>query len=206
MTLYDVTLPLRETMVVYPGDPELAVEPVFRIDSGDSCNVSLLHMGTHLGTHIDPPLHYLAEGAAIDEFPLELMVGSGLVLDLRSKPAITAADLAAFDLHGADRVLLKTDNSPKLRLNTFSKAFVSLSLDGAAHLIECGVKLVGIDYYSIEDYESDGAVHKLLLSASVFIVEGLNLRDVPAGPCRIYCFPLRIVGGDGSPARVVVEV
>jgi len=183
----------------------LAVEPVFRIDSGDSCNVSLLRIGTHLGTHIDPPLHYLADGPGVDEFPLELMVGSGLILDLRSKPSITAVDLAHLDLCGADRVLLKTDNSAKLGLNTFSKDFVSLSADAAVYLVERGVKLVGIDYYSIEDYESNGEVHKLLLSAGVFIVEGLNLSEAPAGPCRIYCFPLRIARGDGSPARVVVE-
>lgn len=205
MAMYDVTLPLGEGMAPYPGDPELALEPVFRIDSGDSCNVSLLRMGTHLGTHVDPPLHYLPNGRGVDEFPLELMVGSGLILDLRSRLAINAGDLGHFDLLGTDRVLLKTDYSPKLQLQTFSKDFVGLSLDAAAHLIDRGVKLVGIDCYSIEDYESEGEVHRLLLSAGVFILEGLNLSAVPTGPCRIYCFPLRIVRGDGSPARVVVE-
>ncbi len=206
MAMYNVTLPLHEGITPYPGDPELAIEPVFRIDSGDSCNVSQLRIGTHLGTHIDPPLHYLTDGRGVDEFPLGLMVGAGLILDFRLKPAIDARDLAEFDLGGADRVLLKTDYSQKLQLKTFCKDFVGLSLDAAAYLIDQGVKLVGIDSYSIEDYESEGEVHRLLLSAGVFILEGLNLSNVPAGPCRIYCFPLRIVRGDGSPARVLVEV
>lgn len=110
------------------------------------------------------------------------------------------------DLRDQIRVLFKTDNSPKLLLREFREDYVHLTEDAAQFLVERDVKLVGIDYCSIERYQNPGApVHVTLLRAGILIVEGVNLNEIPAGPCEIYCLPLRIQGADGSPARVIIK-
>jgi len=119
---------------------------------------------------------------------------------------VDANTLRKRDLQGQTRVLFKTDNSSHLRSRTFCEDFVYLTEDGALYLVEAGVRLVGIDYVSIERFGNIGApVHHILLSAGVVIVETLDLQQVPVGPCDVYCLPLRIRCGDGAPARVLVR-
>lgn len=206
MTLYDATLPLRSNMVTFPGDPPFEMTPFFQRGKGDRFNLCLVSMGTHLGTHVDPPAHYLDEGSTVDQIPLEVFVGPGIVLDMRGKRSIDRADLEEHPIGEYPRVLFKTDNGPKLLQTEFDENYVHLTRDGALYLVECGVRLVGIDYLSIEAYHNTNApVHTILLESGVLVVEGVNLLEVPAGPCVIYCLPLRIEGGDGAPARVLVE-
>jgi len=206
VTWYDASLPLEEGMLSFPGDPLFECRQIFHTSTGDAFNLSALHLSTHTGTHVDPPAHYLVSGRTVDEIPPTTLIGPAIVLDLRSKNCIDRRVLERSDLQGRKRILLKTDNGPKLLDRQFIQDYVCLSEDGAEFLVEYGVALVGIDYLSIERYANKGApVHRRLLGAGVVVVEAVNLLNVPAGPCEIFCLPLNIRQGDGAPARVVVR-
>jgi arylformamidase len=207
MPLYDATITLHEGMLLYPGDPPFKLQSRYRLADGGPFNLCEISMATQTGTHVDPPAHYFDRGAGVDQIPLSAMVGLGIVLDMRGRPYVDRKALADSPLDGQRRVLLKTDNSQRLQQTEFAADYVYLTEDGATFLVEKGVKLIGIDYLSIEKYQSSGApVHRTLLTAGVLIVEGINLVDVPPGPCKIYCLPLKIKDGDGSPARVLIEM
>jgi len=193
-------------MLTFPGDPQFSIETVFDRSKGDPFNLSLMKVGTHLGTHVDPPAHYVEGGATVDEILPEVMIGPGVILDMRGRPYVDRQALKDAWTEDYPRVLLQTDNSPKLLVPDFDTNYVSLTQDGADFLVSRGVKLVGIDYLSIEKYMNPGApVHHTLIGAGILIVEGLYLAEVPAGPCRIYCLPMKIKGGDGAPARVLID-
>lgn len=168
--------------------------------------MAVMSLGTHLGTHVDPPLHYLDGGAGVDELPLDALVGPGVVLDVRGIPFVDAAALARSSLGDFKRVLLKTDNGAALLERAFREDYVHLTEDGARYLVERDVRLVGIDYLSIEPYRNPGApVHHILLTSGVVILEGAHLLDIPAGPYEIFCLPLCVKGADGAPARLLLR-
>lgn len=207
MVLFDVTVPLREGMFLFPGDPDFTLRPFQQIDQGDPYNLSLLSLGSHVGTHVDPPRHYLAGETGVDRLPLESLIGPGVVLDLRGRKYIDRRALEEAGLRrDHQRVLFQTDNSGLWKETEFNPDFVYLTLEGAELLAAQGVKLVGHDYLSIEEYGRAGApVHRCLLKAGVVILEGVDLSLVPAGEYEIICLPLRIQDGDGAPARVVLR-
>jgi arylformamidase len=204
--IYDVSRPLYDGGLVYPGDPEIRVRSHSSIARGDPANVSSLSLGSHSGTHVDAPSHFIPGGNAMDAIPLERLVGPAVVLDLPEvKTAIGAADLMRHDLDGHRRVLLRTRNSALTATSEFTPEYCALAADGAEYLLRREVELVGIDYLSIEPYGSeDFAVHHLLLERGVVIVEGLNLSAVRAGAYQFICLPLRLEGLDGAPARAVL--
>ncbi|AFM26470.1 cyclase family protein [Desulfomonile tiedjei] len=207
MPLYDATLALHEKMAIFPGDPPFKMTPLFQTTMGDKFNLSTITMGTHTGTHVDPPAHYLNWGYTVDEIPLETLIGPGKILDLTGHPELNRDVLHSCDLKGVARVFFKTDNSRKLLEPDFHENYVSLTKDGASYLSESGIRMVGTDYFSIETYHSSAAeVHHILLQAGILVVESLNLGHIPAGPCTIYCLPLKILGADGAPARVLIEM
>lgn len=207
MPLIDVSLRLSARLPVYPGNPPVELQPVKRVDRGDSSNVSVLHIGTHSGTHVDAPRHFFVDGAAGDTLPLDVLVGPALVAHFPGCPAVGARQLHGLDLRGVTRLLLRTDNSEAwARGAAFDPGFVYLAEDGARLLVERGIRLVGIDALSIERFKEPGApTHHLLLGQGVVIVEGLDLSAVPAGPCEVMCLPLKIGDADGAPARVVLR-
>ncbi|RLB34289.1 MAG: cyclase family protein, partial [Deltaproteobacteria bacterium] len=171
MTLYDATLPMREGMITFPGDPPFRIETFFETRKGDPFNLALLHMGTHLGTHVDPPAHYLEGGATVDQVPLDVLVGPGVFLDLRGQSSINRKTLENAPIGDARRVLFRTDNETLLGAPRFREDFTALTEDGARYLVKRGVRLVGIDYLSIEQYMNPGApVHRTLLGAGVLVV------------------------------------
>lgn len=203
---YDASLPLEEGMLSFPGDPAFECRQIFQTSTGAPFNLSALRMGSHTGTHIDPPAHYIAGGQTVDEIPPEVLVGSAIVLDLRSEGCINRRVLENSDLQGYKRILFKTGNGRKLLQRQFTQDYVYLTEDGAEFLVEYGAALVGIDYLSIERYGNEGApVHRRLLGAGIIVVEAVNLINVPEGPCEIFCLPLKIRHGDGAPARVVIR-
>jgi arylformamidase len=206
MTLYDATLPLRRETLTFPGDPSFEMKPLFQRNLGQPFNLSMVCMGTHQGTHVDPPAHFIDGGARVDEIPLEALVGPGIVLDMIGKRIVDRVDLANSPIGEHVRILMKTDNGPRLLESEFDENYVHLTQEAALYLVERGVRLVGIDYLSVDRFsDEDGPVHKILLKSGVVVLECVNLMEVPAGPCKIYCLPLRIEGGDGAPARVLVE-
>jgi arylformamidase len=207
MRIYDITVPISNELPVYPGDPEIKITRVMSLEAGDVARVSHLSFSTHIGTHIDPPYHFMQDGMPLDQAPLDIFIGPARIVDVGDAASIDAVLLSTFDLDGAERVIFKTRNSRFWReTNEFQKDFVYLETDAAESLVARGVKLVGIDYLSIEKFNFDQpTTHWTLLGAGVFIVEGLDLTGVPAGDYELICLPLKIKDGDGGPARVVLR-
>jgi len=202
----DVSVPLAAGLPAFPGNPEFELQAVKRIAEGGSSNVSRLVLGTHTGTHVDAPWHFFDDGAGADTLPLELLIGRARVIQSSRRGGIGREDLAEAGLREDIRVLLKTANSGFWNGQPFREDYAHLTESGARYLVEQGVKVVGIDYLSIEEFKKPGApAHRALLSAGVIVIEGLNLADAEAGAYEMYCLPLRIAGGDGAPARVVLK-
>jgi arylformamidase len=207
--LIDISLPIGPDLLTWPGDPAVSVEPRLRISRGDPANVSELSLGTHTGTHIDPPVHFIEGAPAIDALPLERTIGPCVVIDARGIPgAMGPGELERLDIQaGSDRVLFRTDASElwqRLPVE-FPDEYPCISPDGAAWLVDRGVGVVGVDFLSIEQRGAPGhPTHVTLLSNHVVIVEGLDLSRVEPGPYELIALPLRIVDGDGGPARAVL--
>jgi arylformamidase len=205
MKLLDVTVPLDSALPVYPGNTPFTLEPIKRIANGGSSNVSTLHLSAHSGTHVDAPRHFFDDGIGVEALAIELLIGRARVIDVTSRTRIDAADLGGLDNEDV-RVLIRTRNSRLWASPEFHSDYVGLSEAGARHLVDRGVKVVGVDYLSVEEYKKPGApAHKALLGAGVIVIEGLNLADVEPGVYEMFCLPLRVVGADGAPARVVLR-
>lgn len=207
MKIYDLTVPISPDLPVYPGDPAVTIEKTMCLEHGDVCSVSRLGLGTHTGTHVDPPSHFVRGGAALDELPLDVLIGQARVVDVGDARVIDAGVLAGFDLRGVERVLFKTRNSRLWQeARGFVRDFVYIEADAAERLVGMGVRLVGIDYLSVEKFDFDAPqTHYALLRNNVVVVEGLDLSGVAAGDYELICLPLKIKDGDGAPARVVLR-
>jgi arylformamidase len=198
MEIIDVSVPVRPGMVIYPGDPAVRLEGVTSMADGDLANVSRLDLGVHTGTHVDAPVHFVEGGAGAESLPLDALVGACVVHETAA-PAVDAAVVAAVEPR-AERVLFKTRNSELWDRDAFIEDNVSLTEDGARALVERGVRLVGIDYLSIGGEEA----HRVLLGAGVVAIESLDLRGVEPGRYTLVGAPLKLVGSDGAPARVLL--
>jgi arylformamidase len=205
----DVSLPIGPDLLVWPGNPGVAITPTSRISRGDSSNVSEVRLGSHTGTHVDPPSHFLDGGTTAQDLPLDVMMGAATVADLRGVAGpIGPGELAGLSLpEDVTRLLLRTDNSALWATGpqAFPAEYVSLSPDGARWLVDHGIRLIGIDFLSIEVRGAPGhPTHRTLLEEGVVILEGLDLSGVEPGAYTLVCFPLKIVGGDGAPTRAVL--
>jgi arylformamidase len=203
--IHDVTVPLAPGMTTYPGDPPFALEPVQQLGR-DPCNLSRMTLSTHTGTHVDAPSHFLAGGATVDQLPLEILLGKARVVQVLARERVDRVDLEALDLRDDLRVLLKTRMSGQLHRSAYQGDHVYLSEDAALYLAQAGIKLVGFDYLSVDRSGAAGyAAHRALLGRGVVVLEGLDLSEVEPGEFEMACLPLRIAGGDGAPARVVLR-
>jgi arylformamidase len=208
MKIYDVTVAIGEDVPIYEGDPRVSIESVKSISKGDSANVSHLCLGAHTGTHVDAPNHFIDGTRRVEDLEIEKLVGRCRVIEVGSEViAIEPSHLANID--GAERVLFKTRNSAFWNdpASGFRTDFTYISPEAARILADAGMKLVGIDYLSVEKFGStDFATHITLLEKEIVILEGLDLREVPAGNYEIVCLPLKYIGGagDGSPARTIL--
>lgn len=208
-TLIDISVPLdAATLPIWPGDPPFVRERFVKMEDGAALNVSRLSSGVHLGTHIDAPYHFVADGATVEQLDLSTLMGTAYVASLPTVDVITAADLAALALPtDTRRLLLHTRNSQHwANANpTFDKQFVAIAPDAAEWLVAQGIALVGIDYLSVQGYHDGPATHQILLRAGVIILEGINLSNVAPGTYELLCLPLKLVGSDGAPARAVLR-
>jgi arylformamidase len=209
--IYDITVPISNELPTWPGDPSVQLTVWRSLSAGDSANVSMLNFGAHTGTHVDAPAHFIEGATMIESLPLDVLIGEVQVIevpdDLRF---INEEFVLTYCAPETTRVLFKTRNSAFWRESepTFHTDFTYLELNAAQRLVERGIKLVGIDYLSIEKYDSPKhETHLALLSYGVVILEGLNLTDIPPGNYELICLPLRLRNskGDGSPARVVLR-
>jgi arylformamidase len=203
----DISVPLYTGMVHWPDSPPVEIVRTASMDSGDICNVSRLAMGAHTGTHMDAPLHFIRNGKSIDTMPIEATVGAARVLTISDPQAIKVYELEAYAIQAGERLLFKTSNSAGAwQSNTFVEDFVYISHEAAQYLAEKRVQTVGVDYLSVGGYRVDGPeTHQALLSAGIWIIEGLNLAGVQAGSYELICLPLQMVGAEGAPARAVLR-
>lgn len=201
---HDVTIPMHPNMTVWPGDPVFTFEAAARMDAGSSCNTSSLQMCTHTGTHCDAPWHFIQGGATLEQVDVALFFGNARIIEIPNADVIDATLLPPEPL--PPRILFKTRNSLLPVDGTFDKSFVALAPDAAERIIADGVRLVGVDYLSVAPYGNSKPVHRLLLGAGVFIVEGLRLADIPAGFHEFIVLPLPIIGADGAPCRAFTRV
>lgn len=211
MPIYDLSVPLSSALPTYPGDPGIQIQDWSKLANGDAANVSALSFGAHTGTHVDAPAHFIAGTKKVESLDLEILIGEAQVIHVPDeKRFIDEEFVTANCTPGSKRVLFKTRNSTFWSgdFTEFRTDFTYLDLPAAEKLVQLGVKLVGIDYLSIEKFNSkDHEIHHALLSREVIIVEGLNLAGVPAGKYELICLPLRLRSnlGDGAPARAVLR-
>jgi arylformamidase len=208
MKIFDISVPLQSGMPVWDGDADPKFEQYAFIDEGSVVNSTSIHSSAHLGTHVDTPRHLFNDGRTIDQIPLDTLIGTAVVIELNNIEEISSKVLTDLEWVDTRRVLFKTRNSVywKSPRHKFKKDFVSLTPDGAQFLVERNVKLVGIDYLSIDLFHaSQLPAHKILLEKEVVVIEGLNLMRVSPGEYELYCLPLKIMGSDGAPARAILK-
>jgi arylformamidase len=205
-TFYDISVPISNGGAVYPGNPEIRIAPQQEIAKGGSSNVSLLTFGSHTGTHVDAPKHMFDNGESVDKLPLDVLMGPAVLVDVGNRvTAVGEKELRLHELKGHKRILIKTRNSSFIRDPGFREDYTYLGPDAAEYLVSLGVKLVGVDYFSIEQFHSGHhRTHNTLLAAGVIIVEGLDLSMPAPGPYELRVLPLRLAGLDGAPARAVL--
>jgi arylformamidase len=206
MAVYDISLPISESLVTWPGDPRVQVSRLQDLQKGDAVTVSQVSMGVHTGTHIDAPAHYIRGGAHIEALDLNILIGPALVVETGNSPEIGAALLDSLTIpETAERLLFHTSNSKLwMRQETFSRDFVAITEDGAAWLTARKIRLVGVDYLSVAPFYNSMPTHHILLAGNTVILEGLNLHGITAGPYQLVCLPLKLVGCEGAPARAVL--
>jgi len=203
MKVYDISVPLRADMPTYEGEPGPRLEFTSQLSKGDSANISVLSLGSHTGTHVDAPSHFLDGAPGVDSLPPEALVGPAFVAEHGGESHITAADLNALGIPAdCERLLFKTRSGRFWDDTEFHRDFIALAPDAARALAERGLRLVGIDYLSIERFRPERhEVHETLLASGVVILEGLDLRQVPPGEYFLVGAPLNVVGAEGAPAR-----
>ncbi len=202
--IIDISLPLSEKTIVYPGNMPVYIETVSDL-SNHSSHLSKITLGTHSGTHVDAPAHCLEGGNLLESIPLETLIGKVRVLDFTHEDVfISKESLENKNIKKDERIIAKTKNS-EIGFEVFRDDYVFLSGDGAEFLAEKGVALFGIDYLSVKQRGSkDNRSHTALLSKNIPIIEGINLKDVSEGEYTLVCLPLKIVGVEGAPARAVL--
>ncbi|RJQ54445.1 MAG: cyclase family protein [Actinobacteria bacterium] len=204
----DISVAMSPEMVRWPSDPPFEISPFKTIAEGGSSNVSVVTMGTHSGTHVDSPRHFIEEGTSVDRLPLDLLVGECVVVEDARAPVINKSVLSRL-LQPLDRtperLLFKTRASGMIGQDRFFEDYVWLDESAALELVFRRIMLVGIDYLSVAPPKGGAEVHRILLEAGVVVIEGLDLSEAAPGVYELLCLPLRISEGDGSPARVVLR-
>jgi len=208
--IYDITVPISNALPAWPGDPAIDIQDWRTLSKGDGANVSMLNFGAHTGTHVDAPAHFIEGAAKVETMPLDALIGEAQVVEVPSDYREIDEEFVATACDpGIERVLFKTRNSAFWSdSREFRTDFTYLGIEAAKKLVNAGIKLVGIDYLSIEKFHSEKhETHVALLAHSVVILEGLNLATISAGKYELICLPLRLRSnmGDGAPARAVLR-
>lgn len=208
MKIFDVSLTIHEGMPVWPGDDQVVLKRRTKIEEGAHANVSFLSLSVHTGTHVDAPYHFLANGTKVNEMPLDVLVGPVQVVEIPDSVSVINAEVVsgANIQSGTQRILFKTRNSHYWDLDNdeFQTAFVGIDLSGSQELVKRGIKLVGIDYLSVSPFKVSKPTHDVLLGSGMIIIEGLDLRNISSGIYDLYCLPIKLLGSDGAPARVIL--
>jgi arylformamidase len=211
-SFHDLTHLIYPDMPTYPGEPQPEFQPFFKLGR-DKVNLTRLLMGSHTGTHVDAPKHFISTGDAVNEIPLDKFMGEAVTLDMSTKSigeGITNVDLDTYSkiVKAGDIILIYTGTSDRWNNDeNIRQNFTYLEPTAAEWIVNHQIKCIGIDSFSVEKYGfKDGLVHKMLLSNKISIIEGLNVNVKQCLGKRMFlvCLPLFLSGIDGSPARVVV--
>ncbi|CAG0969745.1 MAG: cyclase family protein [Candidatus Methanoperedens sp.] len=206
--IIDISVSLHSNMPIWPNSAGIQLTQTMSIERKDPFNNSSLTCDVHIGTHIDAPRHFIKDGTSIEHISLDTLIGQVFVAYIPGVNIITAEILSDLSLPlGTKRLLLRTSNSVlwEKEITNFSSEYVALTNDAAKWIVEHGIRLIGIDYLSIQCYNDNPETHKILLGAGVIILEGLNLANVASGEYELICLPLKLVGSDGAPARAVLR-
>lgn len=207
----DITYPIAEGCPSWPDQPPVRFETISHLHCGDAARVSILHLSAHTNTHMDAPNHFLADGKGIDHFPIAVGMGPARVASLQPQGEIRPKDLEAYEartrpVEAGERLLLRTQNSDDYWPGKpFDKSYLAIGNAAADWLAERKIKLVGVDYLSVGPYETTIYTHQSLLSANIWIVEGLDLSKTEEGEYELICLPLNLSGCDGSPVRALLK-
>ena len=203
----DISVTLRTGMVHWPGDRPFLIERTRDLARGDDMNLSAISLGSHSGTHIDAPLHFIPTGKSVPEMPFDAVIGPARVLEIVDPESVKPEDLAPHDIRSGERILFKTRNSERCwKTDSFVEDFVYISLGAAHFLAEKGVRAVGIDYLSVGAYgKNGGETHRILLESGAWIIESLDLSGVEPGEYELICLPLKVLNSEGAPARAVLR-
>lgn len=208
MKIFDISVPVSADLPVWPGDPQIVLERYRAISEGQASNDSRLACSVHSGTHADAPVHFIENGATVEQLPLNILIGPVLVVELPIADVITPDILEGLAITSeTTRLLFKTHNSALWNdpHPSFTFDFVALSSDAARWIVRYDIRLVGIDYLSIQVFDDPKPLtHQILLEAGVVVIEGLNLQGVRPGLYQLICLPIKLVGSDGAPARAVL--
>jgi arylformamidase len=207
----DVTVPLKEGMVIWPGDVTIKIERRRSMDRGDAANNSAISLGVHTGTHMDAPKHFIKDGKSIDKLPFDTSIGPARVIEIKDKVSIKPEELKQHNIKRGERILFKTVNSPRCwQTDDFVNDFVYITRDAAQFLVDAGVILVGVDYLSVgspmdPEKTMRPDTHQILLGAGLYLIEGMNLSAVKAGNYNLICLPLKLMDTEGSPVRAILQ-
>jgi len=204
----DISLTLKSNMVHWPNDPPFSIERVRDMDKDDAVNLSKIMMGAHSGTHVDAPVHFIKGGKGVDQISIDSLIGPARIVEIADAATIKEKELAGHGIKKGERILLRTRNSRSkiLYKDVFAEDFVYMEKDAAELLLTRGIKTLGVDYLSVGGYKKDGPdIHRILLGAGILIIEGLDLTEVLPGSYDMICLPMKILGSDGAPARVIVK-
>jgi len=202
--IIDISWPISPDMTAYK-DRSIVTFTQTKTYEKDHAREATVLLGTHSGTHVDAPAHFLEHGQSLDQIDLNCLIGSCKVLDLTYvQEKITEQDLRAFNITQDDRILLKTKNSFLDSNARFDGLFVYLEKSGAEYLVSKNIRSIGIDYLGIERNQADHATHELLLHNNISIIEGLRLGHVEPDEYTLCCLPLLLSGLEAAPARAVL--
>lgn len=192
MKIYDISLSLDNQTVIYPGNPEINIEPYKSIPEY-STNLSKITFGSHTGTHVDAPRHIDNKAIGVDKMNLKACIGPCRVLDMTAvAESIKISDLKNYDIKKGERILVKTKNG-------------YLDGDAADYLANIGIILFGIDSLSIKKRGGpDARPHTSLLKKNIVLFEGLDLSKIEPGEYQFIGLPLKFTDLDGAPARAVL--
>ncbi|MGE5672695.1 MAG: arylformamidase [Mycobacterium leprae] len=204
MKLIDITRPLSAASAHWPGDTPFQLQWTWRLDAGEAVNLSSVTLSPHIATHTDAPYHYRADGPTMDQVDLLRYIGPARVVAVVGRERITPADLAALDLAGVERLLIRTDSCPDSK--RFYTDFTYLEPEAVHYLAQVGVKLLGTDAHSVDPSDShELPSHHACGESGILIMENLDLSAVEPGTYELIAFPLKLVGADGSPVRAVLR-
>ncbi|TZE83216.1 cyclase family protein [Calorimonas adulescens] len=203
MNYYDVSMRIWQGMPVYPGDPHFNLKWLNNTTDKFEYILSMFAIGSHCGTHVDSPKHFIKDGQPVNELGIDKLCGKAKLFYIENTEVIRPKDLYEFEIEKGDILIIKTDNSEYIHREKLIDHFTHLTREAAEYLRDKGIKAFGFDYITV-DINDDFPVHKVFLGAGIPIVEGLDLYLVEPGEYFFVGLPLKIEGAEASPIRAVL--